>query len=42
MFLHGILGGKSSLEARLRTRKVTGKDASLPAPLLSAFNTISR
>ena len=31
------LGGKSSLRARLRTRKVTGRDASLPAPLLSAF-----
>ena len=31
------LGGKSSLGARLRTRKVTGRDASLPAPLLSAF-----
>ena len=29
------LGGKSSLEARLRTRKVTGRDASLPAPLLA-------
>ena len=29
--------GKSSLGARLRTRKVTGRDASLPAPLLSAF-----
>ena len=27
--------GKSSLEARLRTRKVTGRDASLPAPLLA-------
>ena len=31
------LEGKSSLGARLRTRKVTGRDASLPAPLLSAF-----
>ena len=30
------LGGKSSLWARLRTRKVTGRDASLPAPLLAA------
>ena len=30
------LGGKSSLEARLRTRRVTGRDASLPAPLLTA------
>ena len=29
-------GGKSSLGARLRTRKVTGRDASLPAPLLAA------
>ena len=29
--------GQSSLGARLRTRKVTGRDASLPAPLLSAF-----
>ena len=28
---------KSSLGARLRTRKVRGRDASLPAPLLSAF-----
>ena len=28
--------GKSSLRARLRTRKVTGRDASLPAPLLAA------
>ena len=32
--------GKSSLEARLRTRKVTGRDASLPAPLLSAFGIL--
>ena len=31
------LGGKSNLGARLRTRKVRGRDASLPAPLLSAF-----
>ena len=30
------LEGKSSLGARLRTRKVTGRDASLPAPLLAA------
>ena len=37
--LHGILG-KSSLGARLRTRKVTGRDASLPAPLLSAFGIL--
>ena len=28
--------GQSSLGARLRTRKVTGRDASLPAPLLAA------
>ena len=35
------LGGKSSLEARLRTRKVTGRDASLPAPLLSAFKMLA-
>ena len=28
--------GKSSLGARLRTRKVRGRDASLPAPLLAA------
>ena len=33
---HGKLGERS-LGARLRTRKVTGRDASLPAPLLSAF-----
>ena len=32
--------GKSSLGARLRTRKDTGKDASLPAPLLSAFEML--
>ena len=31
---------KSSLGARLRTRKVTGRDASLPAPLLSAFEML--
>ena len=29
------LGGRSSLGARLRTRKVTGRDAALPAPLLA-------
>ena len=29
-------GRKSKLGARLRTRKVTGRDASLPAPLLAA------
>ena len=33
--LHGILG-EEQLGARLRTRKVTGRDASLPAPLLAA------
>ena len=32
-----IVVGKTCLGARLRTRKVTGRDASLPAPLLSAF-----
>ena len=32
--------GKSSLGARLRTRKVTGRDASLPAPLMSAFEML--
>ena len=32
--------GKSSLGARLRTRKVTSRDASLPAPLLSAFEML--
>ena len=37
---HGIFGGKSSLGARLRTRKVTGRDASLPAPLLSVFKML--
>ena len=34
------LVGKSSLGARLRTRKVTGRDASLPAPLLIAFEML--
>ena len=34
------LGEKNSLGARLRTRKVTGRDASLPAPLLSAFEML--
>ena len=29
--------GKSNLGARLRTRKVSGRDAALPAPLLAAF-----
>ena len=33
---HSINVEKSSLEARLRTREVTGRDASLPAPLLLA------
>ena len=37
--LHGILG-KSSLGALLRERRVTGRDASLPAPLLSAFGIL--
>ena len=37
---HSIDVGKSSLGARLRTRKVTGRDASLPAPLLSAFGIL--
>ena len=31
---------KSSLGARMRTREVTGRDASLPAPLLSAFGIL--
>ena len=31
------LEGKSSLGARLRTRKVTGRDASLPAPFVDFF-----
>ena len=30
------LGGRAAGGARLRTRKVTGRDASLPAPLLPA------
>ena len=33
---HSIGDGKSGLGARLRTREVTGRDASLPAPLLAA------
>ena len=37
---HSIDVGKSSLGARLRTREVTGRDASLPAPLLSAFGIL--
>ena len=32
--------GKSGLGAHLRMRKVTGRDASLPAPLLSAFGIL--
>ncbi len=32
--------GKSSLGARLRTRKIRGRDASLPAPMLSAFEIL--
>ena len=35
-----LLAQKSSLGARLRTRKVTGRDASLPVPLLSAFGIL--
>ena len=34
---HSIVVGKTCLGARLRTRKVTGRDALLPAPLLAAF-----
>ena len=34
---HSINVEKSSLRARLRTREVTGRDASLPAPLLETF-----
>ena len=34
--LYGILG-KSSLGALLRERKVTGRDASLPAPFVDFF-----
>ena len=37
---HSIDVEKSSLGARLRTREVTGRDASLPAPLLSAFGIL--
>ena len=32
-----VVVGKTCLGARLRTRKVTGRDALLPAPLLAAF-----
>ena len=36
-------GGKSSLGALLRERKVTGRDASLPAPLLAVpFELVAR
>ena len=35
-----IVVGKTCLGARLRTRKVTGRDALLPAPLLSAFEML--
>ena len=34
---HGILGEEQLGEARLRTRKVTGRDASLPAPFVDFF-----
>ena len=37
---HSINSRKSSLGALLRKRKVTGRDASLPAPLLSAFGIL--
>ena len=37
---HSIDVEKSSLGALLRERKVTGRDASLPAPLLSAFGIL--
>ena len=37
---HSVDVGKSSLGALLRERKVTGRDASLPAPLLSAFGIL--
>ena len=37
---HSIDVEESSLGARLRTREVTGRDASLPAPLLSAFDKL--
>ena len=37
---HSIDVEESSLGARLRTREVTGRDASLPAPLLSAFGVL--
>jgi len=34
---HGILGEEQLGGARLRTRKVTGRDASLPAPFVDFF-----
>ena len=37
---HSINVEKSSLGARLRTREVTGRDASLPAPLLDTFGIL--
>ena len=37
---HCGIGQKSSLGALLREREVTGRDASLPAPLLSAFDKL--
>ena len=37
---HSIDVEESSVGARLRTREVTGRDASLPAPLLSAFGIL--
>ena len=40
---HSIDVGKSSLGALLRKRKVTGRDASLPAPwLTSSFELVAR
>ena len=37
---HSIDVEKSKLWARLRTREVTGRDASLPAPLLDTFGIL--
>ena len=34
---HGILGEEQLGGARLRTRKVTGRDASLPVPFVDFF-----
>ena len=40
---HSTVGRISSLGARLRTREVTGRDASLPAPLLDfPFGLVAR